>query len=206
MTPAEIRAEGFEPSTALALPIHVKGRHVEFLFAGGGIVSRTKWSAHPYDCVGLIGWRYADPADAQRVIAAKDAEVEQQRGLATVYRRAQLTAEEKLCRAEADAKGQRKRVSLLDGKVAAKDAEIARLDSTVRAQAASAADAYKYYATETAKLREGLVNLIDKLDGCKRFERGSGGMTIDAQIWRTVLIDVRAAWVEEARALLENTK
>ena len=71
------------------------------------------------------------------------------------------------------------------------------------------ADAQRVIAAkdaEIARLREGVRDLIGKLDGCKRFERGSGGMTIDAQIWRTVLIDVRAAWVEEARALLENTK
>jgi hypothetical protein len=52
--------------------------------------------------------------------------------------------------------------------------------------------------------REALETLIAKLDACNRFERGAGGMTIEAQIRRTELRGVPAIWVEEAREALAS--
>jgi hypothetical protein len=50
--------------------------------------------------------------------------------------------------------------------------------------------------------RQVLVTLIAKLDSCKRFEHGAGGMSIDAQASRTFLCAVRATWLEDARDML----
>lgn len=58
--------------------------------------------------------------------------------------------------------------------------------------------------TTEARLRAALSTLIGHLDGCRQIERGAGGMTIDAQIGRRELLNARAAWVEEARAVLDE--
>lgn len=53
-----------------------------------------------------------------------------------------------------------------------------------------------------AELEAALEKLIVACDEGQRFERGAGGMTIDAQIRRTVINGVSAWAVEEARAAL----
>jgi hypothetical protein len=55
-----------------------------------------------------------------------------------------------------------------------------------------------------ATCTEALGTLVARLDSCRTVERGAGGMSIDAQVARTVLIDVRLIWVEEARAALSE--
>lgn len=57
-------------------------------------------------------------------------------------------------------------------------------------------------AAEIAGLREALERLIAACDAGRRFERGSGGMTIEAQLARTVINGVRASAVEDARDAL----
>ena len=51
-------------------------------------------------------------------------------------------------------------------------------------------------------MREALEKLIAACDNGRRFERGVGGMTIEAQIRRTVINGVSAWAVEEAREAL----
>jgi hypothetical protein len=55
---------------------------------------------------------------------------------------------------------------------------------------------------QVAALRSALEKLIAACDAGRPFERGSGGMTIDAQLARTVINGVRASAVEDARAAL----
>lgn len=55
---------------------------------------------------------------------------------------------------------------------------------------------------EVGRLREALERLIAACDAGRHFERGCGGMTIEAQLARTVINGVRASAVEDARAAL----
>ena len=57
-------------------------------------------------------------------------------------------------------------------------------------------------ADEIERLREALRMLIAACDAGRPFERGSGGMTLEAQLARTVINGVRASAVEDARAAL----
>ena len=50
---------------------------------------------------------------------------------------------------------------------------------------------------EVERLREALQCAINVLDHCPHHERGIGGMTIDAQIRRTVINQVPAVLVED---------
>lgn len=59
-------------------------------------------------------------------------------------------------------------------------------------------------SNKAAKAIEALRTLVSRLNSCRRHARGVGGMTIDAQIDRSVLLDVRQRWVVDAEeALLE---
>lgn len=69
------------------------------------------------------------------------------------------------------------------------------------------------YAERTKELREAnaelLASLASVLQACdegRMVERGAGGMTIDAQIRRSVINGVPAWPIEEARALLDKHK
>lgn len=53
------------------------------------------------------------------------------------------------------------------------------------------------------RLARALGDLIEALDNCPRYEKGAGGMTIDAQISRTRINQVPASAVEAARDVLE---
>lgn len=76
MTPEEIRAAGWQLHTpGDPCPVAAVGRPVELLLLNGKIVSRLRWGGGATESENMLGWRYADPADAQRVIAAKDAEI-----------------------------------------------------------------------------------------------------------------------------------
>lgn len=55
---------------------------------------------------------------------------------------------------------------------------------------------------ELKKFKEALRTVIDACDQGRRFETGSGGQTIDAQLRRTVINGVRAYPIEEAREIL----
>ena len=55
---------------------------------------------------------------------------------------------------------------------------------------------------ELGRLREALERLIAACDAGRWYEKSSGGMTIDAQLNRTVINGVRARVVEDARAAL----
>ena len=65
---------------------------------------------------------------------------------------------------------------------------------------------YLPYCHEIERLRAALEKLIAACDAGRPFERGSGGMTIDAQLARTVINGVRASAVEDARAALAGEK
>ena len=65
---------------------------------------------------------------------------------------------------------------------------------------------YAEAADEIERLRAALEKLIAACDAGRPFERGSGGMTIDAQLARTVINGVRASAVEDARAALAGEK
>ena len=70
----------------------------------------------------------------------------------------------------------------------------------------AAADEIERLNAENARLREALERLIAACDAGRPFERGSGGMTIEAQLARTVINGVRASAVEDARAALAETE
>lgn len=53
-------------------------------------------------------------------------------------------------------------------------------------------------------LEDALRKLLDLVDSCKMVEKGAGGMTIDAQIRRSVYSNVPAYPFEEAREVLEG--
>jgi hypothetical protein len=57
----------------------------------------------------------------------------------------------------------------------------------------------RIFALETA-----LRNLLTLVDKCRMIERGVGGMTIDAQIARSVYLNVPAYPFEKAREVLER--
>jgi hypothetical protein len=57
---------------------------------------------------------------------------------------------------------------------------------------------------KNARLRKVLVGLIAACDQGRPLEKGAGGMTVEAQIKRTVLNGVPAWPVEEARAALNE--
>ncbi len=59
-------------------------------------------------------------------------------------------------------------------------------------------------ADEIERLRAALTNLIAACDAGRPFERSSGGMTLEAQLARTVINGVRATAVEDARNALEG--
>lgn len=54
-------------------------------------------------------------------------------------------------------------------------------------------------------LEDALRKLLSLVDSCKMIEKGAGGMTIDAQIRRSVYLNVPAYPFEEARNVLEGT-
>jgi len=47
-------------------------------------------------------------------------------------------------------------------------------------------------------------SFLSKLDSCKTFEKGAGGMSIDAQVARTYLVGVRQQWVEDFRETINQ--
>jgi hypothetical protein len=59
---------------------------------------------------------------------------------------------------------------------------------------------------EIERLRAALEKLIAACDAGRRYEKSSGGMTIEAQLARTVIYGVSASAVEDARAALEGEK
>lgn len=59
---------------------------------------------------------------------------------------------------------------------------------------------------EAERLRAALRNLLSTVDACKTMEVGAGGMTIEAQMKRTVYLRVPMwPFVEAERALGENS-
>ena len=54
-------------------------------------------------------------------------------------------------------------------------------------------------------LEAAIRKLLELVDSCKMVEKGAGGMTIDAQIKRSVYLNVPAYPFEEAREVLEKT-
>ena len=61
-------------------------------------------------------------------------------------------------------------------------------------------------ALANAELLVGLTSVLQACDGGRMVARGVGGMTIDAQIRRSVINGVPAWPIEEARALLDKHK
>ena len=59
-------------------------------------------------------------------------------------------------------------------------------------------------ADEIDRLRAALEKLVAACDAGRRYEKGIGGMTIEAQLARTVIYGVSASVVEDARAALEG--
>lgn len=59
-------------------------------------------------------------------------------------------------------------------------------------------------ADEIERLRAALRNLLGTVDACKTMEVGAGGMTIEAQVRRSVYLRVPMWPFEEARAALEE--
>lgn len=51
-----------------------------------------------------------------------------------------------------------------------------------------------------------IANFLNKIDSCKQFEKGTGGMSIDAQLDRSFVIGVRARWVEDFRETVNQIK
>jgi hypothetical protein len=54
-------------------------------------------------------------------------------------------------------------------------------------------------------LEAALRKLLELVESCKMVEKGAGGMTIDAQMRRSVYLSVPAYLFEEAREVLEKT-
>ena len=68
------------------------------------------------------------------------------------------------------------------------------------------AERTKELRDENAELLASLASVLQACDEGRMVERGAGGMTIDAQIRRSVINGVPAWPIEEARALLDKHK
>ena len=79
------------------------------------------------------------------------------------------------------------------------------VDGTGLATAAIAAERDRL-ALANAELLASLASVLQACDEGRMVERGAGGMTIDAQIRRSVINGVPAWPIEEARALLDKYK
>jgi hypothetical protein len=62
---------------------------------------------------------------------------------------------------------------------------------------------YCKLADEIERLRTALKSVLDACDAGYTVERGAGGMTVEAQMRRSVYVNVPALPIEEARAALE---
>jgi hypothetical protein len=56
---------------------------------------------------------------------------------------------------------------------------------------------------EIERLKTALKSVLDACDAGRMVERGAGGMTVEAQMRRSVYVNVPALPIEEARAALE---
>lgn len=91
-----------------------------------GIADRSRWKKTTDNYARIYQAAYAGAIAALNTrttsLAAQDglvAEIERQEGLVKTYRGAQLRAEEKLCREQANAQGWKRRAEILESKLAA---------------------------------------------------------------------------------------
>lgn len=81
----------------------------------GLVLSTSETTIMAQGAIAALNTRTASPAAQDGLVA----EIERQEGLVKTYRGAQLRAEEKLCREQANAQGWKRRAEILESKLAA---------------------------------------------------------------------------------------